>query len=32
LHRRRGHVILKEVCLSIDKRGAGLAVGHASTL
>jgi hypothetical protein len=28
----RGPVVLRELCLSIDRRGAGLAVGHASLL
>jgi hypothetical protein len=27
-----GIVILRELCLSVDRRGAGLAVGHASPL
>jgi hypothetical protein len=28
----RGPVVHRELCLSVDRRGAGLAVGHASPL
>jgi hypothetical protein len=28
----RGHVVLREFRLSVDRRGAGLTVGHASPL
>jgi hypothetical protein len=28
----RGHVVLRELRLSVDRHGAGLAVGHASPL
>jgi hypothetical protein len=28
----RGPVVLRELCLSVDRRGAGLAVEHASPL